>query len=408
MPDSLTCSQPVSSSQNYTPASQEPNNTPGQICGTPRSAVVHDDQIGLCYSVTVPCGSNQNLETERFRDRIQNQNQADRARSLANAVAVRLQNPYSASAPRPAAPAPAEEHGFAYHAVEFLLGLTPLGWSGCAVTPAEPDVRPEIPDGSNPPPNFDPVCDGRRSTISSSDPLAGARGNRPAGDGGAIDAGMATGGVLAELNRQYSGITLPTLNVTYNGTPIWNDSLGRPVTTITTSDPVSFTQIGNKLFVLTANSVSGGYAPATLLVYDASTTPPTPMPTDDAARDSRGGPSNAIVLGFYNPAAMASMVGNSELDILFGAPNAGVVSTIDPFTMRIVESDWCSTHSSQSDGGTDGSSDAAVRIDGGVDASRDSGSDSRDSGVDASSDSRDAASDTGDARGDAGVDGSRG
>src|SRR4029453_643781 len=306
----------------------------GRICGEPRAVSVHDEVLQLCYDVTVPCGGSAEQAAQRYRRFLQ-------TRNLSENVAARI---HRAPAQTTTAVVPAETGPDAGDVVmgvlEFLLALTPLGWSGCST--AQPNVPIEIPDASAPPPEEDLACSGRRSYIQDNDPLRAAR--TPGADGGASS-------VASELQRQYPGLALPTLNVTFDGHQIWQDSAGNPVSEIHTSDPVSFVRGDNRLYVLTANSLGSAYAPSTLLVYDVSSMPPRPVATDDIATDSRGGPSNAIVLGHYNPVAMATSVGNTEISVLFGNPSAGVVSTIDPFSNRIIESDWCSTQGVVTDGG---------------------------------------------------------
>jgi hypothetical protein len=225
------------------------------------------------------------------------------------------------------------------------LGAVAALITGCSGTP-EGNPNPEIPDGSTPPPGTDQVCDDRRSEIQGAD-------QKP-----------------AALQSIVNGITLPKIDFTWNGTPYDVDSSGALVSTITpkASDIVSYQKIGSQLYILTANKTdSGAYAHATVLVYkinpDNST---TPVITPNG--------QNAIKLGYYNPVAMAPLSGDTELDVLFGAPNPGVVSTVDPFGLKVWEADWCSTHSSVADGGSHPLSDAGA---GGID----SGTGGHDGGV---------------------------
>src|SRR4029453_16299071 len=320
----------------------------GRICGEPRAVAIHDEVLQLCYDVTVPCGGNAGQAAERYRRFLQ-------TRNLSENVAARI---HRAPAQTTTVVVPAETGPDAGDVVrgvlEFLLALTPLGWSGCST--AQPDVPIEIPDASAPPPEEDLAFAGRPTPLQDSDPLRAAR--TPGADGGAS--------VASELQRQYPGLALPTLNVTFDGHEIWQDSAGNLIREIHTSDPVSFVRVDNRLYVLTANSLGSAYAPSTLLVYDVSSMPPRPVATDDIATDSRGGPSNAIVLGHYNPVAMATSVGNTEISVLFGNPTAGVVSTIDPFSNQIIESDWCSTQGVVTDGGMSGGGDASFTPDAGA------------------------------------------
>lgn len=262
------------------------------------------------------------------------------------------------------------------------LGALAALISGCSDAP-EGNPNPEIPDGSNPPPGTDQVCDDRRSAIQNAD-------QKP-----------------AALQSIVNSITLPTIDfrITANGntfTP-FNDSNGVPVTQITptASDIVGYQKIGDRLFVLTKNMVGSAYGPTTILVYKVnSDNTTTPVKTGSTIGD---GNSNAIVIpGYFNPVAMAPMSANTELDVLFGAPNAGIVTTVDPYGLRMIESDWCSTHTALGDGGG--------RPDGGT-SSVDSGTGAKDSGMDAAKDSgldagHDAMADAGKEAGiDSGLDG---
>jgi hypothetical protein len=360
---------------------------PPNLCSSAHSVGRHDEQLGLCFQVNVPCGSNDQEAVQNFR-------QYQSARNLAQNVATRIhQSPVTRPPAAVSASSSQESEGGVLRGIfEFLLALTPLGWSGCS--PAQPATYPEVPDGSPPPPGFDPECDGRRTTIQTSDPLASFR--TPIAADGGTSAGSVR--VTAELNRQYPGITLPSIDISYLGTPVFQDSAGNLVSTLQTSDPVSFARVGNTLYILTANSNGGSYAPATLLAYDVSATPPSPVPIASVAHDSMGNPVNAIILGYYNPVAMATLVGNTEIDILYGAPNAGIVSTVDPFSNRLVEADWCSTHSTIGDGGSEPVDASVTPSDsGGMDAGMDAdASVSRDGGP--SSDASDASLDAADAR----------
>src|SRR5262245_20743918 len=181
--------QPSSSSQNPTqvPNSSEDPHHPTRICGEPRAVAVHDEVLQLCYYVTVPCGGTAERAAERYRRYLQ-------TRALSDNVASRLHRQPAAPAQAPAENPSEDGVGTVMQGVlEFLLALTPLGWSGCSS--AQPDVPIEIPDASNPPPNEDPVCGSRRSYIQDNDPLRGARA--PGADGGVS--------VLSELQRQYPG-----------------------------------------------------------------------------------------------------------------------------------------------------------------------------------------------------------
>jgi hypothetical protein len=224
------------------------------------------------------------------------------------------------------------------HALSILAGagatvgtvLVAFSNLSCSSQSNVDNTHPEVPDASPPPPTTDPSCDGRRTEIqnATSDP---------------------------SLKSLVDGITLPTLDVTYQGTPFVQDSNGATISTIKCSDPKAWAKVGDRLFVLTANKIDSGYAPATLLVYKVNADNSlTPVTTDDIANN---GASNAIVFyGQFNPVGMTSKEGNTELDILFGAPTGGQIATVDPFSLTITQSDWCSTHGVDGGTGTGGSS----------------------------------------------------
>src|SRR5262245_44960326 len=313
------------------PAPSWPDPYPSHICGEPKTVAIHDEQLGLCYDVTVPCGGTPEQAAERFRLYIQ-------ARQLNQNAAARIHQ--TAVQRAPASPAPEGSisgSDILQGLLMFLLG--PLAMSGCST--ADPNVPVEIPDASAPPPSTDSACEARRSQIMNTRPDA-------------------------SLESMVRSLSLPSLDVTYEGNAFLQDSTGAVISRIQCSDPVSWAQVGDKLFVLTANRISGGYSPATLLVYQINAEHSlTPVTTRSIAN---GGASNAILFpGQFNPVAMDSMIGNTELDVLFGAPSAGEIATLDPFSLSLTQADWCSTHVA-TDGGTEvGDAGTDVRSDGGMD-----------------------------------------
>ncbi|MFO1518248.1 MAG: hypothetical protein U1F57_01070 [bacterium] len=248
------------------------------------------------------------------------------------------------------------------------FGSLSLLLAGCGESTDTDNTNPEIPPPSNPPPGTDSVCEDVKSKIQGTTPDA-------------------------SLKSLVDSITFPTLDFTYQGTPIWNDSKGNPISTpVKIGNPVSWAKVGDKLFVVTANKLdNGAFAPATVLVYKVSGTTLTPVETTDILQTTDKKKSNALNLGFYNPSGMAPLT-DGTLGILFGAPNVGIVSTVDPVSLTIFESDWCSTHSYDAgaprpDGGTGGNggaggADAGV---GGADGGHDAGA-GKDAGSDASMD----------------------
>src|SRR5262249_22505024 len=142
-------------------------------------------------------------------------------------------------------------------------------------------------------------------------------------------------------------------------------------------DPKAWVKIGDRLFILTANSVSGGYAPATILVYKVDGTTLTPVKTPSFLG---GGNSNAILfVGQFNPVNMAAMSANTEWVVVSGAPSAGEVAPAVPFSLSVITADWCSVPadggtggntggtggSDSGTGGTGGAGDGGSKIDGG-------------------------------------------
>ncbi|MFO1518249.1 MAG: hypothetical protein U1F57_01075 [bacterium] len=223
----------------------------------------------------------------------------------------------------------------------LVAGVFSIG--GCGGTTDTDNTEPEIPPPSNPPSGTDSVCEDVKSRLEGVSPDA-------------------------SLKSLVDGITLPTLDFTYEGTPIWNDSKGNPITTpVKIGKPVSWAKQGDKLFVLTANPLeNGAFAPATVLVYKVNADNSlTPVTTTDILKTSDKKASNALNLGFYNPTSMGPMT-DGTLGILFGAPNVGIVSTVDPVGLTIAEGDWCSTHSYGGGTGGNGGAGGAGGSDAGV------------------------------------------
>src|SRR4029453_2705939 len=198
------------------------------------------------------------------------------------------------------------------HALALLAGAgatlgtviaTPFSLTGCSGNSDVDNTQPQIPDGSPPPADNDPVCDGAISQLasSSSDP---------------------------SLKSLVDGITLPTLDVTYSGTPFAQDSKGNIISEIKCSNPIAWNKVGDRLFVVTQNPTdNGSFAPATVFVYKVNSSSVTPVQTNDIAN---GGMSNAIVFhGDFKPTKMGSM-SDGSLGILFGLPTAKNLSTLSP------------------------------------------------------------------------------
>jgi len=107
---------------------------------------------------------------------------------------------------------------------------------------------------------------------------------------------------------------------------------------------VDYVAIDNKLFILTRNKVSGGFAPATILIYQVNGTKLTPV-----------APNQALVLyPLYNPVWMAPS-GAQQLHVLFGPPSSDLIVSLDAKTMKVVDGNWCDPKSGTPDGGAAGS-----------------------------------------------------
>ncbi|MBL7684768.1 MAG: hypothetical protein JNK65_01900, partial [Deltaproteobacteria bacterium] len=222
------------------------------ICGEPRTVLVEDQVLQMSYQLVLPCGVSSNQA-------IQDRRAFESAQTLANNVAARLQQNSFMNRMQQAVRSqrisgqvseatqspsywdhfinpeiPTWRRMLAGAALPIAGPLTLLGsLQGCGTVP---DLPREVPEASVPPSDNDPACDGRRSQILSNDPLSSFRTGSTGIDAGVSDAGS-TSGVQAELNRQFPGITLPELNVTYRGSTIFNDSQGNPIRSIQTSDP---------------------------------------------------------------------------------------------------------------------------------------------------------------------------
>jgi len=232
------------------------------------------------------------------------------------------------------------------HALAILAGAgatlgtviaTPLTLTGCSGNSDVDNTVPEIPDGSNPPPDNDPACDGAISQLqgANSDP---------------------------SLKSLVDGITLPTLDVTYDGIPFAQDSKGNTISEIKCSNPIAWQKVGDRLFVVTQNPTdSGGFAPATVLVYKVNGSSVEPIKTNDIANK---GNSNAIVFhGLFKPTKMGSM-SDGSVGILFDIPIVNKLATFSPTSLDVLEADWCSTHGVAGDGGASGSGGSGGSIDG--------------------------------------------
>lgn len=156
----------------------------------------------------------------------------------------------------------------------------------------------------------------------------------------------------AEWAAVIESIEFPELDVTHdgnNGIAVIANSKGDLVSRLNPSDPVAWVQVGDKLFILTANKIPDGFNPATLWVYplneDNTLASDQPLPT----RQFNG---NAILLAqSFGPSNMAlvKIEGSEWLGLTLGAASGNKSLLIDPagpfnptYDPQIVP-DYCAT-----------------------------------------------------------------